>query len=107
MTTFTHLQQALLELGLEDLIPLPEAFGDPDIRAAVGGELTVEDVAAALTDLSRMGRISVWAGHWPSEPRRIELHEAEQLLHDPRRYSFEQEAQGLERVYFVNVENVP
>ncbi|MDQ2738088.1 MAG: hypothetical protein M3Y35_05600 [Actinomycetota bacterium] len=107
MTTLTPLQQALLELELEDLIPLPEAFGDQDVRAAAGGEPALEDIAAAIIGLAQPGRISVWAGARLHEPRRVDRQEAEQLLHDPRRYAFENEATGLKRVYLVNVENVP
>lgn len=107
MTRTDPLQHALLELGLEDLIPLPEAFGDPEVRAAAGGEPTAEELGTALADLARTGRISVWVGHWADEPRRVETDEAEQLLNDPRRYSFEHEAIGLDRVYYANIENVP
>lgn len=106
MTGMSRLHEALLELGLEDLIPLPEALDDDDVRDAVGGTPTIDEVATALVDLLRMGQISVWAGHWQDDPRRVDEQTALQLLRDPRRYTFKDEAEGYERVYFVNVENV-
>lgn len=106
MTVLTPLHEALLVLGLEDLIPLPEALEDSDVRAAVGGVPAIDEVADALVDLLQLGRISVWAADWSEEPRRVAVQNAVQLLHDRRRYAYENEADGLERVYFVNVENV-
>jgi len=50
----------LLKLGLEDLIPLPKHWvtGDDDVRAAVGGDPSTNQVAHALVDLLRLGRLS-------------------------------------------------
>lgn len=107
MTSLTPLHQAILEVGLEDVIPLPELLGTPEVRAAVVGEPTVEEVGDALVDLLRLGRVSVWCGHWPEEPRRTSGKEAEGLLLDSRRYTFDGETEGIERVYFVNAENIP
>ena len=55
MTTSNPLQEALLELGLEDLIPLPEALGDPEVHAATRGTPTVDQVAPALVELLHQG----------------------------------------------------
>lgn len=107
MTSLTSLHQAILEVGLEDLIPLPELLGTPEVRAAVGGEPTFEQVGDALVDLLRLGRISVWCGRWPEEPRRVPSNEAEELVCDGRHYTFESEAEDIERVYFVNAKNIP
>ncbi|WP_236789387.1 hypothetical protein [Amycolatopsis sp. GM8] len=106
MTAPTPLHGALLELGLEDLIPLPEALGDQDVRASVGGQPTINQIAAALVELLHLGRVSVWAGRWPAEPHRVSSADAERLLSDPGCYSFSNEAKGLERIYFANVENI-
>lgn len=106
MTTLTRLQDALLDLGLEDLIPLPEPLTTPEVREAVGGEPTSAQLADALVHLLRLGLISVWAGHWQGKPRRVNRRSAERLLGDLRHYSFGNEADGSERVYFANVENV-
>jgi len=44
--------------------------------------------------------------HWPAEPRLVEQADAELILRDERRYSLESEADGMERVYFTNVDNL-
>ncbi len=106
MTTLTPLHQALLELGLEDLIPLPETLGDRDVHDAVNGEPSIDQIGAALIDLLHLRRISVWMGPWADEPERVEPETAEPLLRDVRRYAFDSENDGSARVYFVNVENV-
>lgn len=49
----------------------------------------------------------MWTGHWPADPWRVSGQDAEKLLNDPERYTFESEGKGLERVYFVNVSNIP
>lgn len=109
MTELTPLQEALLDQGLEIETPLAEAFRDREIRAAGGGNPTVEEVSAALLELLSLGRISVWAGHWADhDPRRVEGEKAKQLLGDPRQYEFaNEEKYGLDRVYYANVENIP
>jgi hypothetical protein len=102
----SRLNDALLELGLEDLIPLPEIPGAPEIRKAFEGEPAIEQVASALVGLLNQGLIQVWRGHWADEPTHVETGAASGLLRDLRRYSFDSEANGLDRVYFVNVENI-
>lgn len=58
-------------------------------------------------ELLMMERIEVWSGPWQEEPVRAGLDQAKLLLQDERRYSYEAEAaHRLERVYFVNVENM-
>lgn len=107
MTELTTLQRSRLELGLEDLIPLPQIEGMPEVRGAVDSDRAFEQLSEALLELLRRGRIQVWAGPWQEEPRRVMTESAERLLRDHRRYSYEQEStSGLERVYFVNVENI-
>ncbi|CAN5251010.1 hypothetical protein BH11ACT1_BH11ACT1_06920 [soil metagenome] len=105
MTRTTPLYEALLELGLEDWIPLPEIVATPEVRSVVDCDRATEMVSLALVDLLRQGRIQVWAGRWPDEPTLVSDDLAEAMLLDGRRYAFDTEASGDERVYFVNVEN--
>lgn len=105
MTELTPLQEALLELGLEDWIPLPETIATPEVRDLINSDQATEMVSLALVDLLGRGRIQVWSGHWPDEPKPVSSQLAEPMLLDNNRYSFEAEASGLERVYYVNVEN--
>jgi hypothetical protein len=105
MTDLTPLQEALLGLGLEDWIPLPEIRATSEVRDLTEDEQGIDEVSRALVDLLRYGRIQVWSGRWPDEPRLVSADLAEAMLRDERRYSFDAEASGLERVYFVNVEN--
>jgi hypothetical protein len=105
MTEMTALHRALLELGLEDWIPLPEIAETPEIRGSIDSGQAIADIAAALVELLKQGRIQVWSGCWPGEPRVVGPEVGESMLLDSRRYSFDAEATGLERVYYVNVEN--
>ena len=106
MTQLVPLREALLELGLEDLIPLPEIRETPEVHDLGQEYQDLRKISTVLVDLLRTGRIQVWAGQWPNEPAPVRLEEAEALLRDERRYSFDAEADGLERVYFSNVENL-
>ena len=101
----TPLHEALLELGLEDWIPLPEIVATPEVRSVVDSDRATELVSLALVDLLRQGRIQVWAGRWPDEPTLVSDDLAEAMLLDGRRYAGDAVASGDERVYFVNVEN--
>jgi hypothetical protein len=105
MTELTPLHEALLELGLEDWIPLPEICATPEIRGLSEHDQEVKNVAHALVQLLRQGRIQVWTGHWPDEPMPVSTETAEAILFDEGRYSFDAETAGLERVYYANVEN--
>jgi hypothetical protein len=107
MTSLTPLRDALLELGLEDLIPLPEILATPEVRELGEEYRRTENVSAALIDLLREMRIQVWDGFWYEDPKRISDELAEVVLGDIRRYSFDTEsADGLKRVYYVNVNNI-
>jgi hypothetical protein len=105
MTDLTPLHDALLELGLEDWIPLPEILDTPEVRPLVEGEAAVHLVARALVDLLAQNRIQVWFGKWSDDPSPAPRALAEELLLDERRYSFGAEGADLDRVYFVNVAN--
>lgn len=107
MTSLRPLRDALLELGLEDLIPLPEILATPEVRELGEEYHHTEKVSAALIELLREMRIQVWDGFWHEEPKRVSDELAEALLGDIRRYSFDVEAaDGLKRVYYVNVSNI-
>jgi len=105
MTNLTPLHEALLELGLEDWIPLPEILDAPEVRPLVEEGKAVGLVARALVDLLAQDRIQVWFGQWSADPSPAPRELAEELLLDERRYSFGAEDAGLDRVYFVNVAN--
>ena len=105
MTDLTPLHEALLELGLEDWIPLPEVFEAPEVRPLIEGKAAIDVVSRALVDLLVRGRIQVWFGRWSEEPSPASRELAEELLLDDRRYSFSADEIGLDRVYFVNVAN--
>ena len=103
------LRQAILDLGLEDDIPLWEI--KDSCRAAgliVDGTAGIEVLAGVLLDLARQDEIRILVGHWNDPvPRYVGVDEAETLLADSRRYtSAEEIADDLERVYYVNVDNI-
>jgi len=105
MTRMTRLHEALLELGLEDLIPLPEAASAPEVLAAIGGSRPPEAIARALLDLLSWNLVQVWTGHWQAEPMLATREAAETLLVDEEKYAFGAEGDRGERVYYVNVAN--
>jgi hypothetical protein len=107
MTSLTPLRDVLLELGLEDLIPLPEILATPEVDELGAEYRHIQKISAALVELLREQRIQVWEGFWHEEPKHISGEPAEALLGDMRRYSFDAEAaDGLKRVYYVNVNNI-
>lgn len=103
-------RQKILDLGLEDDIPLWELADT--CRAAdmiADGTVGVEALAGALMDLARKGEIKILVGPWDdAEPRYADLEEAEQALMDMRQFSVAEEtAHDLQRLYYVNVDNLP
>jgi len=105
MTEMTRVHTALLELGLEDLIPLPEALSEAGVYSEDTGDQLVTVVGHALVDLLRNDLIQVFSGHWSVEPVLVSREAAEAMLLDQRRYSYDAEVDGTERVYYVNVDN--
>lgn len=101
----TPLQEVLLGLGLEDLIPMWEAVGEPEVAALVDPDRAHMKVAAALTALAEAGRISFYLGPWDADPRQILLGRAVQLVCDERWFRPGAEPNG-QRLYYVNVENL-
>ncbi|TWE07844.1 hypothetical protein [Rudaeicoccus suwonensis] len=107
MSDYSPLKEALLDLGLEDLIALPEIASTPEVSIVLDSARdAVEDIAAALVELLHEGRIRAWAALWSQEPRLLGDQAAERLLRDLRRYSFLSDPVEMERVYYVNVDNL-
>jgi hypothetical protein len=103
------LRNLALELGLEDDIPLFELAPDSvTARPATSPEVVISELADVLVRLFHEGRIAVYEGPWQSnDPARIYGSSAVELLSDLRRYRFEnEEAFGLNRVYYVNMDNI-
>jgi hypothetical protein len=95
----------LLELGLEDWIPVPEAVEDVE---AAGSLDPVGDVHEALRGLAADGLIRFWCGPWTREEEHIEVpaHEVSAVLEEPHWYSFHIDDPAEQRLYFVNIDNV-
>ena len=101
----SQLQRELLELGLEDLIPLPEAFFDSGTAASpLTG--TFDDFRMALVGLLHVGLIQVWSGHWNEEPRLVSVDEAHRILGAEQQYTLNSPADLKSRAYFANVDNI-
>lgn len=103
MTDSHKLRREALELGLEDVIPLPELAQDTCLErdGALGPLIDV------LIELLREGRIQVWSGTWPDEPEVVrDPAVAEELLRVEDQYEFNSPADLRLRVYYVNVDNI-
>jgi len=104
-----RLRREILDVGLEDDIPLFEIAGACQESDLLGpGTAGIEVLARALLELTRDGAIRILVGHWTEhQPRFATPDEAELLLMDTRRYSAAEEAEhDLDRVYYVNVDNI-
>jgi hypothetical protein len=99
------LEQAVLSVGHEDTIPLPELVDAEEVREALARSrpdrwLAVSEVLSALI---RSNRIRVYRGHWANDdPPELDETAALQAVEDRRSYSWQTEP----RISFVNVENV-
>lgn len=103
------LRQAVLDLGLEDHIPLWEVASDCEAAGLLPrGRDGVETLAALLLELATEDKVRILTGHWDDpEPRYVSVDEAAGLLTDARYYSSDEEmAHDLTRVYYVNVDNI-
>jgi hypothetical protein len=96
----------LLDLGLEDLIPLPEAVATPELRAAAGERDLIDTIARALGELVREDRIRLFRGIWNAEPQPVPIAEGVELLQNAVWYRFRIDDPHEERLYFVNVDNL-
>ncbi len=96
-------------MGLEGDIPLWE-ITDSCRRAGLIplGTAGLDALGAALFDLAQQGEIRIRVGAWDdADPNDVDIEQAEPLLLDRRRYSSDEEiAEGLDRVYYVNVDNI-
>jgi hypothetical protein len=101
-----RLRAALLELGLEDWIPIPEALSTPEVVDVVGGGDAVAAVRRALQALVESGEVVLYRGHWEADPQPVPPAEALVLLEDPAWFAFHLEDPDEQRLSFVNVENV-
>lgn len=102
-------QRVVLALGLEDDIPLWEVADDCRAYGVTApGMAGLEVLAAVLIGLARKDQIRIRVGLWNDpQPRDVNIAEAEPLLLDWRRYSSAEEiANKLERVYYVNADNI-
>ena len=97
---------ALLDLGLEDWIPIPEAVASPEVVNAVGAANAPRAVQNALKLLLKEGRLLLYRGPWDAEPAPVPLSEALNLLADDYWYGFHADAEAEVRLYFVNVLNI-
>ena len=108
----TEMRQVVLDLGLEDLIPLWEIAdacrGEGSASSADESE-RLSALSETLVNLFRSGHIRVFVGPWQQrDPPEAEPVQSEALLRDLRRYSVAAEQrEHLDRVYYVNVENLP
>jgi hypothetical protein len=103
------LRREILALGLEDDIPLWEVADDCRSAGLIApGTVGLDVLGTALIDLARKGNIRIRVGPWgDAEPKDLDVEQAEPLLRDRRRYSSAEEiAEGLDRVYYVNVDNI-
>jgi hypothetical protein len=101
-------KNALLDPGMEDWIPVPEAVGSVEVKAALPlGREAWCAVSAALQALALEGRIRVYRGRWNDEnPRELSTSEAVAELADQRWYAFHPDDPNEERVSFVNIANI-
>ena len=102
----SQVRTALLDLGLEDWIPLPEAVGIPEVREAVGDRSPVAAIAAALRELLLEDRIRLYRGRWDAESQPVATEEGLKLLTAEKWYRFRLDEPEEERLYFVNVDNI-
>lgn len=98
-------RSTLLDLGLEDLIPLPEAV---ETVRRLGSDEPEQKVREALGVLAREGRIRLWRGAWDREEEQVEVSALDvgRLLEDARWYRYRLDEPGEERLFFVNVDNI-
>ncbi|GAB2935798.1 hypothetical protein GCM10027047_35600 [Rhodococcus aerolatus] len=102
----TDLEQALLDLGMEDLIALPETLHAVETVGLLHRSGRADDVARALVSLLESHRIQVWGGRWQDEPELIDHGATAELLLDTSQYEFGSPADSERRVYYVNVDNL-
>lgn len=98
----SSLREALLQLGLEDLIALPEIAKAEEIVQL--GDVQLQQIQWTLLRLLEEERIQVWSAHWREEPHRTSSAQAKQFLKDPQKYEFNSESDLRQRTYYINVD---
>lgn len=103
-----ELRRVVLDLGLEDSIPLWEiAQTCQQEELVTDDEAGLSVLAQCLVSLLRSDEIRVLSGPWDQDENFVLGDLAERLLLDTRQYSAESEqAASLDRVYYVNVLNI-
>lgn len=101
-----ELKRVLLDLGMEDLIPIPEAAADPAVLAAIDGDDTEAALRTVLGTLIASGQLVAYKGRWDDDPDPVERSTAVTLLDDTRWYRFRIDDPDEERLYFINVDNL-
>lgn len=100
-----QVRETVLELGLEDWIPLPQLVDWPEDRPAMTAS-SASVLREVLLDLLDEGAIAIYRGPWDQEPDRVDDAEARELQKDDRWYSYDVDDPDEERLFFVNVDNV-
>jgi hypothetical protein len=101
-----QLKAVLLDLGLEDWIPLPEAMADPLVVAATDGDDIEAAVREALIALLGDERIAIYTGRWDQDSKPVGRPAAIVLLRESAWYRCQVNDADEHRLYFVNVENI-
>jgi hypothetical protein len=96
----------LLDLGLEDLIPLPEATAAPELLEIAREKDLVSVISSALGELVREDRIRLFRGRWNATPQPVPVEEGLKLLQNSAWYHFRTDEPDEERLYFVNINNL-
>jgi hypothetical protein len=100
------LREAILSLGLEDLIPLPEIAEAVRAEGVAASESALPELSSALIALLEEGLIQVSTGSWSEEPEVLDPVAARELLMVEGQYEWNSPADLVRRVYYVNVENL-
>lgn len=87
------LRREILDLGLEDDIPLWEVADQCRGTGVIApGTIGLDVLGEALINLARKGEIRIRVGPWDDpKPKGLDVEEAEPLLLDRRRYSSAEE----------------
>lgn len=103
-----QLRRLVLDRGLEDWIPLPEAAGWAEAGGKGGYSQGYSPLLReVLLELLDAGRIVFYRGHWKNpEPDPVPDGEARRLLDDPLWYTYGSDDPDEERLSFVNVDNI-
>ena len=106
MTVADGLRETVLDLGLEDLIPLPELM-QTVVERFDDYHSAVRAVAQVLGELVADDRVRIYRGPWQDpDPPRITAADALELLRDEKWYRFRIDEPDEERLQYINVANL-